>query len=504
MMTPIEQAIKAHDKYQIEVKLDYQLRDDEKTRYKVSTYIFIPQSLGINESTYSKSDFYRDIQNYLRLKTPVLILRDFTSHPKSPLVTVEKIITIPGWTNEAGYKDRLIDNFKLLSAMLKSSIRDHLNLIHRRVEEAPPDSKVNLFIHNLVEEFLIETGRITAKYRSFYTAFNLPNVDKQVFNAYKFIDESISLLVEESSIEMFQIVEDYLKKSDRAGFKEKLVNRVAEETGHRKALGYPSLLHETGDNEEYTYRLSVLKKYASSTLYLSTAVHREGANLEHVVYALAAGLAMVFATVVAFYFQQRYGNFTFPFFMALVVGYMFKDRIKETTKSLFAKYLQNVLYDRQTTIRTLDGQHKLGVLREKVSFIREKDVPPRIVAARNKDAFSELDNSGQGETVIRYTKNITLFTDIFKQKFVDMPEITGLNDIMRYNIRTYLRKMDEPVEERYYPEDGRLKTIITHRVYHINLVFKYTSKHLQTEKMYRRIRLILNRAGIKRLEQVEL
>lgn len=504
MLTTIEQAIKPHDKYQIEVKLDYELLEGEKTQYQVSTYIFIPQSLGINEKTYSKSDFYRDIQNYIRLKTPTLILRDFTSHPDSPLVTIQEIIKVPGWTNEAEDKERLIHNFKLLSAMLKSSIRDHINLIHQRIAEARPNSKIGLMIHNLVEEFLTETTKITNQYRALYQAFNLPHVNVQIFNAYKFIDEAISLLVEESSIEMLQIVEDYLKKGDRIDFKEKLSEKVACETRHRKALGYSSLLQEGNDNEEYTYRLSVLKKYASSVLYLSTAIRREGAGLEHILFAIAAGVSMVFATIIAFYFQRQFGNFTFPFFMALVVGYMFKDRIKEISKSLLAKYLKNILYDHQITIKTLDGKHKLGILREKMSFVEEKDVPPAIIAARNKDVFVELDNSGQGETIILYTKRITLFTDTFKTRLIDMPPITGINDIMRYNIRDHLRKMDEPIEERYYPENGKLKIIYAHRVYHLNLIFKYTAPGQQAEEIYKRMRLILNRSGIKRLEHITL
>jgi hypothetical protein len=76
----IQQAVKPHDKYQIEIKLDYSLDEGKKTTYQVSTYIFIPPSLGINKNTYSKEDFYRDIQNYIRLKTPTLILREFIEY----------------------------------------------------------------------------------------------------------------------------------------------------------------------------------------------------------------------------------------------------------------------------------------------------------------------------------------------------------------------------------------------------------------------------------------
>jgi hypothetical protein len=502
MLQAIEQAVKLHDKYQIEIKLDYELLEGKKTCYQVSTYIFIPQNLGVNPYTYTKADFYRDIQSYIRLKTPTLILRDFTEHPASPLIAIEKIVSIENWTNSPEYQARLINSLKLLSAMFKSSIREHFNLIQKRINEAPPGSKIYPLIYNLIEEFLSESQKIADKYRGLYPSFNLPNVAGSLFTAYTLTDESLSLLIEEHAAEMFQIIETHLKSArHKTDFKHRLNERVQAEIKYRKSHGYHSILTPGHDNEEYSFRASVLKKYASSVLYLSTAIRREGKELEQILFALAAGISMIFATVVAFYFQQYYGNFTFPFFIALVVGYMFKDRIKELGRSWFAKYLQNILYDRRTIIRTQDGQHKLGILREKMAFITEKDIPGAIIKARNRDLITELDNDGYGEHVICYTKEITLFTTAFRI-FANAPEITGINDITRYDIRAYLKRMDEPVQEKNYLVAGQLSQISSHKVYHLNFITRYKSILPQKEKTYKRVRLILNQAGIKRIEHV--
>ncbi|MEW5957383.1 MAG: hypothetical protein AB1801_06650 [Chloroflexota bacterium] len=502
MIESIEQAVKLHDKYQYETKLDYELLPDKKTHYRINTYIFIPNSLDINLQTYTKADFYRDVQNYIRLKTPVLILREFTTRSNSPLEAIEKIISVENWATDPHYCDRLIASFKFLTAMLKSSIREHFNLIEKRIEEATPDSNINLLIQNLIEEFLAESQKIIAKYRSFFAVFNLPNVNTLVFSAYKFADESISLLLEESALEMLQIVEAYSRKSKRTDFKQKLSKFIEAEISHRRSHGYRSILKPDDQNEEFVYRASTLKRYAASVLFLSIAIQREGTGLEQLLYALAAGISMVFATVVAFYFQLIYGNVTFPLFVALVVGYMFKDRIKELVRLYFSRYLQNILFDRRIIIRTRDGRHKLGILKEKVSFVQEQDIPKKILRARNRDLFVELANNGQGEQIIRYSKDITLYTDTFKSVFVDVPEITGVNDIMRYDIRAYLNKMDEPVQERAYFEEGTLKTAWCHKVYHLNFISKYTAVSSHREKTYRRSRLVLNREGIKRVEHV--
>lgn len=504
MLETIQQAAKPHDNYQFEIKLDYEIQEGKKTAYKVSTYIFIPPSLGINKHSYSKEDFYRDIQNYIRLKTPTLILREFTEHSASPLNAIKKIIATEGWSHKPAQREQLIGNFKLLSAMLKSSLREHFGLIRKRIEEAPPDSKISRIIVNLIEEFLTESEKIARSYRWFYPTFNLPNVDETLFAAYKFTDESISLMIEEGSIEMFQIVERYLKKSDQPLFLHKLNEQREAEIKHRKSLGYSSILIEGDDNEEYLFTISALKKYASSVLYLATAVKREATAWEHIFYAIAAGISMIFATVIAFYFQYVYGIFTFPVFVALVVGYMFKDRIKEIGRTLFARYLQNILPDHKIIIRTQDGEHKLGILKEKVRFVKEKDIPRPVLRARNRDQITDLNNDGQPELIICYSKEIVLFTNAFKRIFVTAPQITGLNDITRYDIRAYLRKMDEPQQPKIYLDEGELKTILCHRVYHLNIITRYRSILPYKDKVHKHIRLILTRAGIKRVENVSV
>ncbi|MCB0153821.1 MAG: hypothetical protein KDF65_03420 [Anaerolineae bacterium] len=502
MLESIQQAVKPHDKYQFEIKLDYELQEAKKTTYKVSTYIFIPPSLGINENSYAKEDFYRDIQNYIRLKTPPLILREFTEHSASPLNRIQTIINAEGWAYNSAQRERLIGNFKLLSAMLKSSMREHFSLIQKRIDEAPPDSKISRMILNLIDEFLTESENITACYRSFYPTLNLPNVDGPLFAAYKFTDESISLLIDESAIEMFRIVERYFKKSEQHGYLHRLSERRQAEVKHRKAMGYSSILVEGEDNEEYLFRVSALKKYSSSVLYLSTAVQREGTTIEQILFALAAGVSMIFATVVAFYFQYIYGVFTFPLFVALVVGYMFKDRIKETGRSLSAKYLQSILPDHKIIIRTQDGKHKLGVLKEKMRFITEDELPRPVRRARNRDQITDMNNEGQPERIICYSKEIVLFTEAFKRVFVDAPPITGLNDILRYDIRAYLRKMGEPQQQRIALEESTLKTILCQRVYHLNIITRYRAILPAKDKDHKRIRLILTRSGLKRVEQV--
>lgn len=506
MLHTIEQAINPHDRYQIEIKLDYELLDDNTTHYRVYTYFFLPRSLGISEESYSKNDFYRDVQNYIRLKTPDLDLGAFAEREDSPLTAVNQIIATDGWQQDEALKTQLVTQLKLLSAMLKTSMREHFLLIHKRITDAPHSAKIDHIIYNLVESFLTGTNSLTTNYRALFAEFNLPGADGTVFTAYSLTDEYISLLIEDAAIEMYQIVDKHLKNETQAVFQKQLQKVVITESKHRRAMGYDSVLKENDDNETYVFRASVLKRYAASVLYLSTAVKREGVGTEQMLYAIAAGLSMMFATLLAFYFQTVYGNFTAPVFAALVVGYMFKDRIKEFARNIFSAKLKDRLYDRRIDIRSLDGAHKLGVLREKMTFVEEKNIPRTVLQTRNSDLFVNLANAGYGETIIRYTKDVVLYADAFKKVSVDLPSVSGLNDIMRYDVRRFLKKMAEPVQKRPSLADNKLTTINAHKVYHLNLVSRYRvlKPTAEKEKAHSRVRVVLDLKGIKRLEQVDV
>ena len=508
MIGSIQQAVIPHDRYQVELKLDYELFEGKQTRYQIETYIFVPRTLAIEENGYSKANFYSDIRNHIRLKTPTLLLRYFCESPRSPLQTIQQIIQHPSWASNSHYTQPLIVQFKLLAATLKSAIREHIE--HLRTELSATDSIANqrLLLDSLTTDFLAGTKEISQRYRDLFASFNLPNLDKQLSTGYAFTDESISILIEEGLIELWQIIQPYLTKTSSkeeiAELEKTFRQRILAETAYRQDREYPSILVADSDNEEYQYRASVLKKYASSVLFLSTDLQREGKRLDHIVQAVAAGIAMVFATATVFYFQQRYGNFTTPFFTALVIGYMFKDRIKEIGRSLMVRQLHNFLHDRRIAIYTQDRTKKLGVMREKVSFISESDLPRRIREARNYDMLGQVYNENLGEHIICYTKDILLYADTIREIFGSTVQITGINDIIRYDIRSLLSKMGDPVQQRYMFMGEHLQAVSAHKVYRVNLITKYASKTPYKDKLYKRHRLVINRSGIKRIEQVSV
>jgi hypothetical protein len=504
MLETIQQSAISHDRYQVELKLDYQLDQGKETHYRISTYIFVPRSLGITEESYPKNELYRDIKNYIRIKTPQMSLRDLLDDELSPLRTVQRVVKQPGWYLEEAQKSQVVHDLRLFGAMFKSSLREHLNLVERRMKMAAPGANVHLAVGNLIDEMIVESENIGAQYRQLYTEFNPPHVQKEVVLAHLLVDEYISLLIEESATELFKAVSQYYEGRNQFQYCQRLNEIVDRETAHRTQRGYGSVLKAGDENETYAFRASVIKKYVSGVLHLSIDAQREGKGMEQVLLALAAGISMFFATAVAFYFQSVYGSFTFPAFVALIVGYMFKDRIKQLGQALFAGKLHANLFDRRIHVKTLDGKYKLATLREKITFMKESEISQEVRAARQKDPFADLDNDQQGETIICHTKDIVLNANLFQRAFAGLPKTSGLNDIIRYDIYRYLRKMDDPVEDQLLLREGILKVVESQKVYHINVVSQYSSAGFRDEKIYKRMRLVLNRLGIKRIEYISI
>ncbi|MDD3627325.1 MAG: hypothetical protein PHV06_08405 [bacterium] len=486
----IEDIIKIHDKYQFELKLNYKLKEDQKySEYNVDAYLFLPNSLDINWFTYRKDDFYNDLQTNVRFKTPTFTLREISLEENPPLKNLNKSI------NEF-VKDQNRENFinyeyqlKMFCCIVKTALRDHVDFIFKKNNEND--------IKTLITEYLKYVSVIRNKISDFRILINIPKIKKKQFQIYLFTDEYLSLLIENSNFKLIEILESKKFKS-LEDFKKELLLLSDKELNYRKTNDYPSIPKKSDENEEFLFRQSVLKKFTGNVLFLYIKRTKEGRLLEHILFGLAAGFAMLFATAVAFYSQVIYGGLTLPVFIALVISYIFKDRIKEVMRYYFSSKIRNLLFDHKLFIFT-NQREKVGYCKESFSFIPEQKLPVEIRKLRNKDHITEIENGWVGEKIILYREQIKLFSKKLLKSFRGY-QFDGVNDIMRFNIMRFLNKMDNPEKSVHVFEDGEFKKIYGERVYHLNLILKYSNT---TSEKFKRFRIIMNRNGIKRIEPVE-
>ncbi len=486
----IQENIEIHDKYQFELKIGYKiLEEDIDTLYNIEMYFFIPNSLDVNKNNYSKTDFYNDLQTYIRFKSPAVILRNIASgNGDSPVQKLknsfEQFIGHPDEATTANF----IRQIKMFSCIIKSALRDHVHFVTKQ--------KINEDFNALINEYITLVPVIAAKYRELRSIINVPNISEKLYSNYLFGDEYLSFMIEESTFNLINFIKKH-HPSEKEDFVKKLYDIIKAELNHRKSNQFPSIPMDDDDNEELIFRKSVLKKFTSSVLYLKTTTEKEGVLLEQILFGIAAGFSMIFATAVAFYSQMKYGSISTAVFIILIISYIFKDRIKELLRIYFAKKMSTYLFDHKINIFTAEKE-KVGWTKEVFYFTNDQNVPKEIMQIRNRDHITEIENGWMGEKIAVYMENVNLFskklTDIYKDYTME-----GINNIMRFDVSKFLHKMDNPKKSLYVLDGQGHKEVHGKRVYHLNLVIKYTSKHDTTHK---RFRIVLNRDGIRRIEEI--
>ena len=116
---------KKHDNYSVEFKFGFNCSmDGVRDDFKVNAWMFVPNSLDINEEVYGKKQFYRDIKSNVRFITPSYLLREIAQDDSQPLTllkgAMEKVAVSKHESSLAEYEYHL----KMFAAIFKSALRN--------------------------------------------------------------------------------------------------------------------------------------------------------------------------------------------------------------------------------------------------------------------------------------------------------------------------------------------------------------------------------------------
>ena len=486
----IDITTKIHDKFSIEFKVGFVTR--RKTRhndFSVYMWIFVPSSLDIAPATYSKSDFYRDVKSNVRLITPRFLLRNIASGEATPLKYLreafERLSSDPTRTAVAEYESQI----KIFSAIVKSAMREevgHICVNDQREED----------VRFLSKEYIKNIRCILKEYRALRNIINTPRVSKQMMDCFGFGDEFMSYMLNQYT---FRLITHLSRKKEL--YTEEIAQLSAlirDEQQYRHQMGYLSVKEDdTLENRDLIYSHGVLKKYVESALYLRVPKKRDGVMVEQLYYSIAAGLSMIFATIVSFYFQQRFGNFTWPFFIVLVISYMGKDRIKELARYYFAHRKGSKYFDNKAKINI--KEQNIGWIKEGVDFLQQQNIPNEVMQLRHKAPISPAEKSIHDDNVMLYRKWVHI--DRERLEANNVYHTDGINDIIRLNISNYIQKMDNPyVPLHILDEDNSLQRIDCKKVYFLNIVMQY---QYDDRTDYKRFRVSISRNGIESIKEMQ-
>ena len=480
---------KKHDNFSVEFKFGFEgNQEGGRGEFMVNSWIFVPNSLDINPQTYGKDQFYRDIKSNVRLITPVYLLRELSDADSLPFASLreafERLASSPTPANEEVYESQI----KMFAAIFKSALRNHS--VHTSRTENPAD------VAYLTDDFVAEVKAIVKIYRSMYQLINVPTVEDRLRNYYLFGDEMMSHIIDVQSVRILKQI-DHLSSPLLMDARERLVELVRSEKEYKRLQRYEIVEeNDAVGNRALVFRYGLLKKYIESELYIRLNKKRDGFAVEQVYYSLAAGLAMIFATSVAWFAQLRWGNITGPLFIVLVVSYMLKDRIKDLMRYYFAHRLGNKYFDNKAEVRILD--HKVGLIKEGVDFISENKTPSEIMDIRGRSSLVEAENRIFEEKILLYRKRIVI--DNEQLGLASAYPVKGINEILRFHMHRFVQKMDNPeVPVDTVDGEGRVATVKVQKIYYINVVMQLVEG---TATSLHRFRIVMTRKGILDVQKI--
>ena len=505
----LQHRFEKHDRSQLELKLTYGVdKDAAAQKYRVEAFVFVPRVLALTKQSYRKHLFYQDTATFIRRKTPRVALSALAKTSgiapwTKPLKTeLDAILAAQG-----GSVDEAVGNLKVLACILKSSLRDETDDLFRRLEETigiQNNEAAGEHAPRWLNTFGDQVSNTLCNIREAGEECETGMTPSELRDAWRGVDEYISLIAEESLTEVLALVDKLGGESppkNLSDARDTLGELAVNEYRHRRGRGFQTYVHENSRNEYLSHRRHVLKRFVSSVLYLDARQEEGGRFVTSAIGMFAAAVAMLFATVAALWAQFEVGvSLSGAFISAMVLSYIVKDRIKDEGKRILGDRFGRWIADHVSKIRDQDTNSILGRCKENFHVAKAADIESEILELRHADHPTNDAVEGRPETVLCYVKDVRLSS---AQIGANTYPIDGLNDIIRFNVQRLTMRMDEAWEPYYYidPDSRDVAEAQCARVYHLNIVLRLT--RASGDQVLERSRVILDRKGIHRVEQVE-
>ncbi|HEY9855867.1 MAG TPA: hypothetical protein V6D05_09040 [Stenomitos sp.] len=510
--------IDLHDRQHFEIAFNYDVSPaatgpDGRAYFKVDAFYFLPTNLGVSAMSYGKDDFFKDVLSYLRFKTPNLsshTLADPLSS-LSPLnilsFNLKQLVDQP--EIDARLERSSINEAKLLGAILIANWRD-LRKQARELGQAlgrrPVGSQSAGELLSDIANRLEAEHEVLLKYRALRRAYadNQACLSQQLLDALRLVDEYLTYRFDEN---LAKIHESFLGVEHAAliRFDERLRWLGMAEAEYRRDEGFIHLSSDTPDALElYTYRTGALKKYLAQVLYLNIRTVREVHRFRGIVAAFGAALAAFWSTLGDRNVNVRlHGVSTSVLILTIVLVYVLKDRIKEFFKDYLASQVQRLLPDQRLTIIDPMTQRPIGTCRQTVRYEAKRKLPEDIRRIRELNHSIDLDE-GREEEVLSYRHSVKLEAKTIHATHVRRMHV---KHILRYSVASLLKRLSDPHVKvsRFNERSGRFEVMLAPKVYHVNVIFRVTKvgpDGRPEEPVYHRVRVVLNKDGIERVEPV--
>lgn len=452
----VQVQVRTHDKFRLEVAV---FSHPQKKPLLIDLFWFFPKQLDITKTSYPKSLFYRYLNSNLRYRIPDQTLGQLAS-PVNPYMQM----LVEGIENED--ERAYLDALKLFSAVFVKALR-------KEIATVPADG---------AGEQLLASNRHTKEILVLLRA-HAPMPVKMRKLGFKVVNEFCSS-------QMIQCYLHCIAELPDGEMKAYMLETVSAERDSRQRMGLSALDGKSGFVKT-VQKLKLARRYCESVLFLETYRRELGVVTQQIVFSLAAAFSMMFAMLIAFWSQHKYGNFSTSFLIAMVLGYIVKDRLKELSREATYLRLSRYMFDYGTQLRSdlLQRKRPLGQVKEVVQFIKEKKLDKVIGSIHSKLQQSE---KGLYESALMYRRR-------FKTNTLEMPKgIKQYADFSVFNLRKMLRNASYQDYSFYYQKGGKVIDRRVQPTYTVELVVRISG---DGPVSYQRHHLTVTRKGIRDIRE---
>lgn len=475
--------LRVHDRTHLEISLDYDLeRAAEQASWEWEAYFFAPESLRLDSQTYDKQDVYEDLQSYVRLAVPEARFADLCG---APLDRVRASI-------ERGDDKAAIRDMRIFACQVRSA-----GVTAKRNALARLHSGDALRAANEARAMVAEARRIGKRTREVLALAE--GKSDTLLTASEWTEEDVSRLLETLLGNLVRELERSCAPDDvielaREGAVAEARERVKAGLDGVGRVGMPA-----SEAEHLEFRRHVLKRFTSSVLWLKAEVRPASEWVLHLLYGIAASVAMAFATVAALWNGAEMSGNVMRWTIVVIIAYAAKDRMKAMLQTLFAGVVSRHFPDRSWRIRDREKNATLGEMKEQSGFVPFAQLPEDVLTCRRSTRRHALEEEARPETVLFHKKKISL-----KKKSLQAidPRYDAVTEILRLDLRRWLVHTDDPKREFVFadPDSGEIGSAVAPRVY--NLAVVYRLKQTGAEAAWRRARVVVTRKGIRRIEPI--
>lgn len=456
----IDESVRQHGRRQIEMKLGLVLDPEERScRYAVETYFFLPAVLMIDPQTYGSREFLRGLKNYVRMRPAKRPLSAYAPGGEASELMIRAL------ARASDRRERALKRYGL-------GLRAAVKMQAKHCAQPGGMSGTLGFMEALDTAFAHWRKTFFEPIREDVAA---RAVDEFLsVSSVVFVRRLLQALEEQkASPKMQRVCADFLRR----------------ETAYRLAR-YPKTAVTT-DPEQALYRWRMLRKYVSNVLYLRPEVGEGNPWLKQSLYGAAAAFSMIFATIVAFMWQSKYGALSMNLFIALVIAYIFKDRLKDGLREALARIFRRWLPNRRTKLTRSDGR-RVGYADEMVDYLAPKEIPADVAALRESARTLPFADE-HGENVLRYRKTVEIDAEVVGGEL----GMRALYDITRISTEPWTESIDRRFEELPYVDEEDEEPVPIEKRYHVYMVRVLETAEGRTADIER---IVLSEAGVMALE----